>query len=106
MGAKLCVKYCLKSNYDCLMFNKVFLLQKQLLATLEHRVPALLDKGQTNMLIVDSVTAVFRGQEEAQSMTDRSKDISAIGLQLHRLADKYRICILCVNQVRGNVCTL
>ena len=72
------------------------------MATIENRVPALLKRGQTNLIIIDSVTAVFRGQEGCQSLMARSKDIAAIGLSLHHLAEKYKVCVLCVNQVNCN----
>ena len=69
--------------------------------TLERRVPLLLSQGQTNLIIIDSLTAVFRGQDGEVNMVNRSKDISAMGMKLHELSEKYNICILCVNQVRN-----
>ncbi|XP_067942458.1 DNA repair protein XRCC3-like isoform X1 [Watersipora subatra] len=75
----------------------------QLLATLENRVPRLLDGGQTNLIILDSVTAVFRGQDECLNMISRSKEIASIGLCLHRLAVRYRICVVCINQVTADM---
>lgn len=64
-------------------------------------MPALLGRGQTNLIIIDSVTAVFRGQDGVQSTVSRSQDISAISAMLHNLAEKYKVCVVCVNQVRG-----
>ncbi|KAF6023347.1 XRCC3 [Bugula neritina] len=65
----------------------------QLLAALENKVPKLLARGLTNLIIIDSITAVFRGQDEQQTISARSKDISAIGVQLHRLATEYHVAV-------------
>lgn len=51
------------------------------------------------LIIVDSITAVFRGEYTLSEAPRRSKDLRDMAFCLHTLAIEYGLWIMCVNQV-------
>jgi RecA/RadA recombinase len=49
--------------------------------------------------VVDSVAGLFRADYEPSDAINRAKDLQTVGGQLHKLAAKFRMAVICVNQV-------
>ncbi|XP_039289215.1 DNA repair protein XRCC3-like [Nilaparvata lugens] len=61
-------------------------------------------KNPIRLVVIDSITAVFRGEySQAGDMKTRAQHIRSIGYQLHKLARKHDIAILCINQVNSTM---
>ena len=65
------------------------------------RLPMLLSQRSVGLIIVDSIAGVFRASYENNEMKSRAHDMRIVGGQLHKLAAQYRVCVVCVNQVKG-----
>lgn len=69
----------------------------------QNKLPVLLSHRGVKLVVIDSVTALFRCQyERAQSM-ERAKHLNRFSISLQKLAAKHNIPIVCVNQVSGAV---
>jgi DNA-repair protein XRCC3 len=79
--------------------TKIFCFQRGLKRCLIEKLPKLLSTGSVGLLIIDSIAAVFRSDYSPQDGNLRTKDLRAAGCQLHSLSRKYKLGILCVNQV-------
>ncbi|PSN35087.1 hypothetical protein C0J52_22703 [Blattella germanica] len=63
------------------------------------RLPQLLTHRKIKLLIIDSIAGVFRAEYDVNNAINRAKDLQMIGTQLHKLADKFQLAVICVNQV-------
>lgn len=64
------------------------------------QLPHLLTRQSIGLVVIDSITAVFRADYDQHDMATRAKDLRTVGLQLHSLANQFHVSVLCVNQVR------
>nr|CAD7599817.1 unnamed protein product [Timema genevievae] len=62
-------------------------------------LPQLLAQKSVGLIVVDSIAGVFRADFEPRDSVSRAKEMRAVGGQLHRLAEEFRVAIICVNQV-------
>ncbi|KAL5008487.1 hypothetical protein ScPMuIL_014068 [Solemya velum] len=67
------------------------------------KLPILLSKGRVQLVIVDSVAALFRCEYEMGEMVQRAKRLSSLAAQLHQLSYQYNIPVVCVNQVTASM---
>nr|CAD7424350.1 unnamed protein product [Timema monikensis] len=63
------------------------------------QLPQLLAQKSVGLIVVDSIAGVFRADFEPRDSVSRAKEMRAVGGQLHRLAEEFRVAIICVNQV-------
>uniref|UniRef100_A0A023F703 Putative dna repair protein rhp57 n=1 Tax=Triatoma infestans TaxID=30076 RepID=A0A023F703_TRIIF len=65
------------------------------------RLPALIANSDTRigLVVIDSIAAIFRSEYTLNELINRANDMRTIGMQLHTLADKYNMAVVCVNQV-------
>lgn len=75
---------------------------------LRYQLPNLLGSGRpysrVKLLILDSVTANFRGEYTAsdkKGMADRGAELFDLGAELKSLADRFGLCVVVTNQVTG-----
>ncbi|CAG2054557.1 unnamed protein product, partial [Timema podura] len=62
------------------------------------QLPQLLAQKSVGLIVVDSIAGVFRADFEPRDSVSRAKEMRAVGSQLHRLAEEFRVAIICVNQ--------
>lgn len=74
--------------------------QDDLWSLLDIRLPALLNKSNIKLLILDSVAAIFRSEFDLHELADRAKTLAKLGNKLQRISHQYNLCVVCVNQVR------
>lgn len=79
--------------------NLVRSLQEQLRRCLCIRLPKLLQVHQVGLIVIDSIAGVFRSENMGVNYVNRSQEFHNIASQLNKLADKFEIVIVCVNQV-------
>ncbi|XP_010880724.1 DNA repair protein XRCC3 [Esox lucius] len=68
-------------------------------ACISQRVPILLSRGLVRLVVLDSVTALFRSEFQADEGMERARQMSALAATLHRLSHNYSAPVLCINQV-------
>ncbi|KAJ8045800.1 DNA repair protein XRCC3 [Holothuria leucospilota] len=94
---------------QCALGEKIFVEhvaeKDQLEHCISHRIPILLEKGLVKLIVIDSVAALFRSEFEAHEAFQRAKSLQRFGAQLHQLANKHNIPVICVNQVTANINT-
>lgn len=66
---------------------------------ISKKLPTLLARDAIQLIIVDSVAALFRSDYDSDELIKRAKHMSNVAAQLRRLGRQYRIPIVCVNQV-------
>jgi RecA/RadA recombinase len=49
--------------------------------------------------VIDSIAGLFRSQYDPGDAVNRAKDLQMVGGQLHKLAEQFRLAVICVNQV-------
>lgn len=59
----------------------------------------MLAKNNIKLIIIDSVAAVFRYDNDTNDYISRSEDLRNIVLQLNNLAKSYYSAVICINQV-------
>lgn len=64
-----------------------------------HRLPLLLHRRAIKLVIIDSITALFRVEYSLGEMSKRAKVLRCFGAQLHKLSHLYSVPVVCVNQV-------
>lgn len=62
-------------------------------------LPKVLHYRSIKLIVIDSITAVFRGEYTPSEAPRRSRDLRDIAFNLHKLSVKHRLWIICVNQV-------
>ncbi|CAH1792516.1 unnamed protein product [Owenia fusiformis] len=70
---------------------------------LKTRVPALLNRFNIKLIVIDSVAALFRYEYSLNQTFERSKKLSLFGAYLHNLSCKHNIPVVCINQVTENM---
>eukprot|EP00794_Sanderia_malayensis_P020350 gene20350-22354_t len=70
-----------------------------LMSLIKQRVPCLLMNSKVKFIVIDSVAALFRVEYSINEAIERSKVLSEFGQQLHRISHKFRVAILCINQI-------
>lgn len=63
-------------------------------------LPKALLHRSIKLIIIDSITAVFRGEYTLSEAPRRSRDLRDVAFCLHKLSVKHGLWIICVNQVR------
>ncbi|XP_053138629.1 DNA repair protein XRCC3 isoform X2 [Hemicordylus capensis] len=63
------------------------------------RVNLLLSRGMVRLVIVDSIAALFRCEFGAEDSVLKARYLQSFGAKLHRLSSKFRIPVICINQV-------
>ena len=79
----------------------------QLIHILNSTLPLLLDGNSTDrrrqikLLIIDTITTILpdEGSSAKRRLLDRSKAIAELGVILHKIASKYRIAVITLNEV-------
>ena len=66
-----------------------------------NRLPQLLLKYNIKLLVIDSIAATYRMENDLYNLKNRAKSLRNIGIQLHKLASAYDMAIVCINQVNG-----
>lgn len=66
-----------------------------------NRLPLLLENSNIKLIVIDSITAMFRGEFDntLQDMKSRTEWLITISLILHELNYKYKIPIVVINQI-------
>lgn len=59
------------------------------------------DRPRIRLIVVDSIASLFRGDtsEYGTSMSTRAAALFSIAQELKRLASKYNLAVVCINQV-------
>lgn len=87
----------LKANIN--VINAFYL--EELDHVVSYQLPTLLSQGNTGLIVIDSITANFRGDDygAAGGFYQRGFEIAAMGHKLQRIAMQYNIAVICINQV-------
>ncbi|CAG0914568.1 unnamed protein product [Notodromas monacha] len=72
----------------------------ELMNALDVKIPSLIQAHKLCLIVLDSVAALFRGQDEVYA---RGEDLRKIGSGLLGLSQRYKIAVICVNQMSTNV---
>lgn len=72
---------------------------EQLRRCLCVRLPQLLRQKDIGLLVIDSIAGVFRSENQDVCYSSRGQDIGLIAASLHGVCNKYKVGIVCVNQV-------
>ncbi|GLV35959.1 spindle B [Carabus blaptoides fortunei] len=66
------------------------------------KLPVLLSTKKIKLIIIDSIAAVFRYDNQTSDYISRSEDLTAIAESFNNLSLQYHIVILCINQVTAD----
>uniref|UniRef100_A0ABM5FBP3 DNA repair protein XRCC3 n=1 Tax=Pogona vitticeps TaxID=103695 RepID=A0ABM5FBP3_9SAUR len=66
---------------------------------ISKRINVLLSRGMVGLVVVDSIAALFRCEFGAKDSALKAKYLQMFGGIFHRLSSKFRIPIVCINQV-------
>ncbi|KAL4641836.1 DNA repair protein XRCC3 [Arapaima gigas] len=66
---------------------------------ISKRVPVLLSRGLVQLVVVDSVAALFRCEFNSEETVERARHLQAIASSLHHLSHSFCAPVLCINQV-------
>eukprot|EP00795_Rhopilema_esculentum_P003162 gene3162-1466_t len=64
-----------------------------------QRIPTLLMNSNVRLIVIDSIAAVFRVEYTVNENLERSKALAELGQRLHIISHKYRVAIVCINQI-------
>lgn len=70
---------------------------------LRHQVPILMKEHNIRLLVMDSIAANFRMQDEGLTNLDRARVIFETGEILHSIALNFEAVVLVLNEVAGNL---
>jgi RecA/RadA recombinase len=76
-----------------------FFKQESLKQCLFVRLPQLLTQRNVKLVVIDSIAGLFRSEYDPGDAVNRAKDLQMVGGQLHKLAEQFRLAVICVNQV-------
>eukprot|EP01135_Chromosphaera_perkinsii_P005150 Nk52_evm2s318 gene=Nk52_evmTU2s318 len=68
---------------------------------LERKLPLL--KDDIGLIVIDSITALFRGVYGLDEGVEKSSALYSIGALLKRIADRFNCCVVTVNQVSSGM---
>ncbi|KAJ7345221.1 hypothetical protein JRQ81_001171 [Phrynocephalus forsythii] len=63
------------------------------------RINVLLSRGMVRLVVIDSIAALFRCEFGAKDSALKAKYLQMFGGTLHRLSNKFRTPVVCINQV-------
>lgn len=84
-------------------FSTACFSQEDLKKCIREMLPKALLHRSIKVIVIDSITAVFRGEYTLNEGARRSKDLRDVAICLHNLSVEHGLWIICVNQV--NICT-
>jgi hypothetical protein len=89
---------------DCIFIKRFFSncsyeFQEDLKKCIHEMLPKALLHRPIKLIIIDSITAVFRGEYTLSELPRRSRDLRDIAFFLHKLSVEHGLWIICVNQV-------
>ncbi|XP_063003729.1 DNA repair protein XRCC3 [Elgaria multicarinata webbii] len=64
-----------------------------------RKIHVLLSRGMARLVVVDSIAALFRCEFGVKDSVLKAKYLQMFGAKLHRLSSKFRIPVVCINQV-------
>ncbi|XP_064316941.1 DNA repair protein XRCC3 isoform X7 [Phalacrocorax carbo] len=67
------------------------------------RISPLLTRGMVRLVVIDSIAALFRCEFGVSESVMKARYLQTFGAQLHSLSTRFRIPIICVNQVTDAV---
>ncbi|CAG5123701.1 unnamed protein product [Candidula unifasciata] len=70
---------------------------------ISRKLPTLLERELVKLVVIDSVTALFRCHYDATQTVERAKHLTSFASKLRQLAFVHRIPVVCVNQVSANM---
>ncbi|GAB1601307.1 DNA repair protein XRCC3-like isoform X1, partial [Argonauta hians] len=76
---------------------------ENLVVCLERKIPFLMKKKKIQLIILDSIAALFRSEYSLEDSLQRAKHLSGIAKQLHQLNTLHNIPVICVNQITASV---
>lgn len=83
-------------NYmDHIFIKTVYQLQDQT-DFLYNKLPSLVESQGVRLVVIDSIASLFRGHTEYQ---DRARMLMQLSAHLSKMAEEYRLVIVCINQV-------
>ncbi|XP_050443243.1 DNA repair protein XRCC3 isoform X2 [Adelges cooleyi] len=90
-------------NYgDNILINHVATVE-DLKKCVHSMLPKVLNHKSIKLIVIDSITAVFRGEYAQNEAQRRSKDLRDVAFWLNNLSVKFGLWILCVNQVTSSL---
>ncbi|XP_058795276.1 DNA repair protein XRCC3-like [Phymastichus coffea] len=117
-AAYICTEAAFPSNRLQQLFEKSPIAKKHLISNemifiehvsstedLEHcisspeRLPQLLSKYKIKLIVIDSIASTYRVEYESDNLKNRAKSLRNLGYHLHKLANKYDITVVCINQI-------
>ncbi|BFZ12250.1 hypothetical protein BsWGS_15289 [Bradybaena similaris] len=72
---------------------------------ISRKLPTLLDRGLVKLVVIDSITALFRCHYDVTQTVKRAQHLTSFAALLRKLAFVHSIPIVCVNQVSANMLT-
>jgi DNA-repair protein XRCC3 len=72
---------------------------KGLIDILDNKLPVLMKRTKVKLLVIDSITALFRVEYSMDEMYERAQVLNRIGARLVQLSHKNNMPVVCVNQV-------
>lgn len=95
--------HCNSGNYRVpvckFFFYCIHILQEDLKKCIHEMLPKALFHRPLKLIIIDSITAVFRGEYTLNEAPRRSKDLRDVAFHLHKLSVEHGLWVICVNQV-------
>ncbi|XP_029343324.1 DNA repair protein XRCC3 isoform X2 [Acyrthosiphon pisum] len=70
---------------------------------IHEMLPRVLLHRPIKLIVIDSITAVFRGEYTPSEVPRRSRDLRDIAVFLHKLSVEHGLWIICVNQVTSSI---
>jgi len=74
--------------------------QEDLKKCIHDVLPKALLHRSIKLIVIDSITAVFRGEYTPSEMPRRSRDLRDVAVALHKLSVEHGLWVVCVNQVK------
>ncbi|PVD25991.1 hypothetical protein C0Q70_13658 [Pomacea canaliculata] len=65
----------------------------------QKKLPLLLARKSVQLVVIDSVAALFRCHYESHNLVARAKHLASLATQLRKLAVQYNVAVVCVNQL-------
>nr|XP_028606577.1 DNA repair protein XRCC3 isoform X1 [Podarcis muralis] len=63
------------------------------------RINLLVSRGMVRLVVIDSIAALFRCEFAAKDSILKAKYLQIFGAKLHKLSSKFRVPVVCINQV-------
>ncbi|KAJ4461044.1 putative DNA repair protein XRCC3 [Paratrimastix pyriformis] len=92
----------LKGNLCDNVYVQTIKTAEELLLSLQTALPAILEEKPIRLVVIDSIAAVLRADFDRSQLVQRSDLMFQIASILKRLASKYHLVVVCVNQVTAS----